>query len=73
MYYLNGQLIGQRSDMVSPLNVKRSNCYFGKSNWDGNALADADLDEIKIFNRTLSTEEILEEYQNRFPILTKIN
>jgi hypothetical protein len=32
--------------------------YFGKSNWDGDALFDGCLDEIKIFDRGLSQEKI---------------
>jgi len=38
--------------------VQRTMCYFGKSNWNADALFDGSLDDIKIFDRGLSQAEI---------------
>jgi hypothetical protein len=38
--------------------VERKMNYFGKSNWDIDALFDGCLDEIKIFDRALSQKKI---------------
>ena len=53
--------------------VERSNCYFGKSNWDGNPLFDGVLDEIKIFDRGLSQDEIRTEMNERRWIFLETN
>ena len=46
------------------LNVKRNISYIGKSNWIADSNADADFDELKIFNRGLTKQEILFEMNN---------
>jgi hypothetical protein len=63
--YANGvELNMNNSRVYLPVNVTRSQCYFGKSNWDGNPYADADFDEIKFFNRALSPAEIQNDFES---------
>ena len=61
--YVNGIL-----DVSSPINLvspsTRTSNYLGKSNWGGDGNAFGDFDEIKIFNRPLSDQEILFEMNN---------
>jgi hypothetical protein len=47
-------------------NVVRSSNFIGRSNWfvNGDEDADADLDDLKIFNRALSQQEIQSEMNN---------
>lgn len=62
--YLNGQLIGESSTFVSPTQVVRSYCFIGRSNW-GNVNANGFFDEIKIYNRALSSNEILNDMNSK--------
>jgi hypothetical protein len=59
--YTNGNITGTGIANGYPSNVTRTKCYIGRSNWSANDDVNADLDEIKIFNRALSNEEILYE------------
>ena len=61
--YINGVRTAFKSSFVLPDNIFRTQCYIGKSNFD-NGLADAEFDEIKIYNRSLSNKEILLEMNN---------
>lgn len=59
--YLNGKLTGIGS-VVGQMNqnVWRTKCYLGRSNWYPNELdASAYFDEIRIYERALTQEEIL--------------
>ena len=44
-----------------PTQVSRQNCKIGRSNFNGEEDAYADFDELKIYNRALSYEEILND------------
>ncbi len=69
--YLNGI---ENSTMTSnsynsyPKYTLRTNNLVGTSNWAGDGNIDADMDELKIFNRGLSQEEILNEMDNNYYI-----
>lgn len=56
--YLDGSMAGSWITSVVPRNVVRSSCYFGKSNFDYDYYSYAKFDEIKIYNRALSANEI---------------
>jgi hypothetical protein len=49
--------------MYVPNNIIRTTNYIGKSNW-GASNADAIYDEFKIYQVALSSDEIMNEYQN---------
>jgi hypothetical protein len=55
--YLNGVQIAQASQLA-PLNVTRTINYIGRSNWAGDAYANAAFDDFRIYNRLLSNAEI---------------
>jgi hypothetical protein len=57
--YINGTLVYDQFYPFSPLNVYRKKNYLGKSNWNSDAYADADFDELKIYNRALNFSEVL--------------
>jgi hypothetical protein len=62
--YLNATLISFRSVNFYPRNILRQNCFIGRSNWhsQGNDQdASAYFDDIKIYNRSLSLQEILQD------------
>lgn len=69
--YFNGSLV-QKESYDIPDNVLRKNCNFGKSDWEGNVLTNADLDEIKFYDKCLSNLEVQDEYLGLKNILTKI-
>ncbi len=65
-FYINGQLDKMGSGS-NPPNVVRTNNFIGRSNWFGTASdehADTDYDDLKIFKRGLSEEEIRFEMNN---------
>ncbi len=65
--YIDGIQKASRSSLSLPKNEVRSKCFIGKSNWYMNDdLANADFDEIKIFNRALTQQEIISEMNNDF-------
>jgi hypothetical protein len=47
-----------------PINILRTSNFVGRSNNPGEADVDADMDELKIFNRALSQQEIAYEMNN---------
>ena len=67
--YLNGV---ENSTLASsfytayPKYTLRTNNLVGASNWPNDGNIDADMDELKIFNRDLNQEEILNEMDNNF-------
>ncbi len=63
--YIDGQLAGNDTATDIPMNVTRSVNYLGRSMWSSlDTDLNADLDELKIFNRALTNEEILFEMNN---------
>lgn len=56
--YLNGELKGATSGGWTPYNIVRSKQYFGKNNWSGTGYLDGKLDDIRIYNRALTEEEV---------------
>ena len=60
--YINGSLVGEGTSAQEPRNVTRYNNFIGRGNWpdlheDANCL----LDNVKVFNRALSMEEVSSE------------
>ena len=62
--FINGKLdcSGTASDV--PNNITRTQNYVGRSNWYIGQDAEADLDEIKIFDRALTAMQIKSEMNN---------
>jgi hypothetical protein len=61
IFYINGALVlNQSANGVSPRPIVRQNCFIGRSNWyPGDWDASAYFDQIKIYNRAMSGQEIL--------------
>jgi hypothetical protein len=58
--YFNG-ILETSGEVFKPRNIVRTSNFIGKSNWGHDAHVDASFDEIKIFNRALYIEEIIDE------------
>ncbi len=56
--YINGQSV-LSSTAYSPRKITRTRAYIGKSNWGDIYHADYELDDLKIFNRSLTSSEII--------------
>ena len=56
-FYYNGILAGSLLQL-QPRSLVRNMNYIGKSNWAGDGLADAIYDELRIYNRALTQNEI---------------
>jgi hypothetical protein len=60
--YVNGKSVAERELQAAPSYVWRnSSNYIGRNTMDERILSNADFDEIKIFNRGLSENEVLKE------------
>ena len=61
--YLNGSLVLTDKNII-PRNITRSKNYIGKDNWGANVMTDGKIDELKIFNRALNKNEILQQMES---------
>ncbi len=61
--YKNGAQVATGSTTV-PVNVTRAANYLGRSNWSSNAYLDGMLDDVRIYNRTLTATEVALVYNN---------
>lgn len=62
--YLNGIVVGQSTISKKPLNLTRTTCYIGRSNWyyvdpSHNPDAIAYIDGIDFYDRALSADEVV--------------
>ena len=62
-YYLNGSLQTQKQ-LYSPRRVKRTQNFIGASSWTTDPFFLGDIDDIKLFKRSLRPEEILNDFLN---------
>jgi hypothetical protein len=62
--YINGILNNSRSDFVGDIVHDTGPIYIGTENTDGYGGCNATIDEVKIYPRVLSSEEILCHYAN---------
>ncbi len=56
--YIDGKLTLTSTVISAPKGIMRTENYIGKSNWNGNENVNAELDDLKIFNRSLTQSEI---------------
>ena len=57
--YMNGTLTAQ-SSMLVPNNVMRSPNYIGKSHWTADGNLNADLDDLRFYDRSITNSEIFQ-------------
>lgn len=55
--YVNGTQVAQ-GVQTAPVNVLRTLCYIGRSNWAGDSYYNGAIDEFRIYNRALTSFEI---------------
>jgi hypothetical protein len=60
--YLNGTCVAKTnaSSFTQQINLSRSRCFIGKSNWASNGYSFSYLDDLRFYNRSLTQEEIVE-------------
>jgi len=63
--YANGNQVGTGT-LYIPNNVTRANNYIGKSNWREDSNLDAIYSDLKIYHESLTSNEILNEYNQEF-------
>jgi hypothetical protein len=56
--YMNGIEVVSGETRYLPENVNRTKNYIGKTNWDGTEIPYGKMDEIRIWNRALTKQEI---------------
>jgi M6 family metalloprotease-like protein len=61
--YKNGQVVKTGTSAVMP-EIYRRNLYIGRSNWSADSYYEGGMDDIRIYNYTLTDAEILAIYQN---------
>lgn len=61
--YINGEIAASGTTNI-PTNIKRNNCFLGKSNWAADAYLNACMDEVSIWSKTLAPEEVSLYMQN---------
>lgn len=69
--YLNGVQVAQAAQLA-PLNITRTINYIGRSNWAGDAYANAAFDDFRIYNRSLSNTEIQSLLNEQPGVLTNL-
>jgi len=59
--YINGKLTGSASIQIQslPRNIKRKYCFIGKSQWIQDDFSHSIISDLRIYNRCLSDDEIL--------------
>ncbi len=55
--YLNGVAVVSGTH-PAPVNILRTICYIGRSNWAQDGYYNGVMDDLRVYNRSLSTEEI---------------
>ena len=59
--YLNGQQVGQQTGGPEA-SVARNLNYIGRSNWGSDAYLDGKISQLRMYNRALTSAEILTDY-----------
>jgi hypothetical protein len=71
LFYVNGQLVSQKAATIAYHQGSRANNLIGKSNWAADPLLNGAVDDMRIYNRALSSSEVLQLYNYELsPMLT---
>jgi len=65
-FYRDGKLFSETSTTFRPTNHSRSHCYIGKSNYPSDSLYEGVIDQLRIFNRPLTSKEVERLYNEKF-------
>lgn len=55
--FINGEYV-QNTLLRYPDSVQRNNCYIGRSNWESNAYAGVEIDEMRLYDYSRSDDEM---------------
>ena len=62
--YKNGEQIAQKTDGVTPNTILRTQQFIGKSNFSQDGYFEGAIDELKIYNKKLTQDEIKNDYSD---------
>ena len=71
--YINGKKTTSSTSNIKPRETIRSLCYIGKSNWTNDALLHGNLDDLRIYDRSLEGTEIASIFSVERPRFQIIN
>ena len=57
-FYVNSQLINTKDNAHYPNSIDRTSSFLGRSNWNGDPYLNGSIDDFRMYNRILSTNEI---------------
>lgn len=60
--YKNGVPLVSTNSSALPTNVTRTNTWIGRSNWSGDSYFGGSIDIMRLYNKALSSEEVLQNY-----------
>jgi hypothetical protein len=66
--FLNGQLVSQQNLSISYRQNNRTNNLLGISNFSGSSFFGGLIDDVRIYNRALSSNEVAQLYAIEFPV-----
>ena len=66
LIYINGQQVASAAN-AGIANVTRTNNYIGRSNWGSDSYLDGKIASLKIYNRALTSGEILDDFNTNNP------
>jgi len=61
--YINGQQVAQQTGGPEA-NVTRNLNYIGRSNWGSDAYLDGKIAQLRMYNRALTSDELVSDYNN---------
>jgi hypothetical protein len=62
LIYQNGTLVSSATSFTPPQYVDRTNAFIGKSEWTGDPFLNGDIDDLKIFGRAITAQEVLNDF-----------
>ena len=62
--YLNGVLTYESNQDYNLPTLSRNSCYIGKSNWPTDGFSSSYLDDLRFYNKSLNSNEILELFNH---------
>ncbi|MCA9151419.1 MAG: LamG domain-containing protein [Planctomycetales bacterium] len=62
-FYRDGQLVNEGTTHIKLSDINDVNNWLGRSNWAGDSNLDGSFDEFRLYDRALSSDEILGNYE----------
>ncbi|CAF0757884.1 unnamed protein product [Brachionus calyciflorus] len=66
IYYFRNGVLDISGKLDNPISINRTVCFLGKSQYQNDPNTSADFDDIKLFNKALNDDEILNQYHKNY-------